>query len=74
MITEIIDILVGGLTAIPSAIGQGLNGALSAIFIEAGESGGLSLFAEFALTFGGIALGLSLTYLVFNIIRGKVGA
>lgn len=71
---DIVNTLVGGLTAIPAAIGKGLNDAFTAMFISGtGETQTMSVFATVLLTFGGIALALGLCKLVFHVIRSKAG-
>lgn len=71
IVEQILDILLAGLTEVPMAIGQGLNDAMKAMFLDANNN--LSTFAYVILAFGGVALALSLTKLVFHIIRSKIG-
>ena len=71
IVEQILNILLAGLTQVPAAIGKGLNDAMQAIFINA--EGNVSTFAYVILSFGGVALALSLTKLVFHVIRSKIG-
>ena len=71
VVTQILDVLLEGLTKVPASIGEALNAGMKAIFIDA--EGNISTFAYVILAFGGIALALGLCKLVFNIIRSKIG-
>lgn len=62
ILTEIIQILVGGITGIATGIGQGLQTLVTNIFLT-GEAGSqtLSTFGVVTVAFGGIALAVSLS-------------
>lgn len=69
ILTEIIEIMVGGLTG----IGQGIGGALSvmaeSIFLQNVEGvQSLSLFGSLIIVFAAISLGFALTRWVLNFI------
>lgn len=69
ILTEIIEIMVGGLTG----IGQGIGGALStlatSIFLEGtGDSQTLSVFGTLVIVFAAISLAFGLTRWVLNFV------
>lgn len=64
ILTEIIQLLTGGLTEMATAIGSGLNGLVQKIFISA--SGTLSTFGGLIIIFAGIALAVGLSRWVVN--------
>lgn len=56
ILSEIIDILVDGITGMASGIGRGLSALVSEIFLvtsEAGEVTGLSIFGGIVIVFAG---------------------
>ncbi len=65
VLSEIVGILVGGLTSMASGIAGGLNEMATKLFItgEAGQEK-LSTFGGIVAIFGGIALAVGLTTLV----------
>ena len=71
IVEQILNVLLAGLTEVPAAIGQALNSGMEAIFIN--SEGNIATFAYVVLAFGGVALALALTKLVFNVIRSKIG-
>ena len=65
ILTEIISILVGGITGIASGIGSGLNTLVTSIFIDnSGTNPALSTFGSIIVVFAGIALAIGLCRLV----------
>ncbi len=67
ILTEFIGLLVGGITELATGIGAGLNGAVTAMFLETTETGMvLSTFGGMVAIFGGIALAIAFVTLVFH--------
>ena len=68
ILTEIISILVGGITGIAGGIGEGLSTLVQKIFLVTGEAGALSLstFGGLIIVFAGIALAIGLSRWVVN--------
>lgn len=67
ILTQIIELLVGGITGIATGIGTGLQSLVKSIFLEVGEQGtitGLSAMGGLVAVFGGIALAIGLSRLV----------
>lgn len=72
ILTEFIELLVGGITSLATGIGSGVNGFVQDLFLRVGETGaieGLSVFGGTVAIFGGVGLAVGLTTLVFNWIR-----
>ena len=72
VLTEFIQTLVGGITEMASGIGSGVNQYVQDLFLTVGADGavsGLSTFGGVVAIFGGIALAVGLTTLIFNWIR-----
>ena len=70
-LNEFVTTLVGGISGIAEGIGTGVNGFVEDLFltVEAGEITGLSTFGGVVAIFGGVALAVGLTTLVFNWVR-----
>ena len=67
ILTEFIELLVGGITELASGIGAGLNSAVTAMFLENVEgTTRLSTFGGMVAIFGGIALAIAFVTLVFH--------
>lgn len=67
IVTQIIQILVSGLTEMASGIGGGLNNLAQSIFlIQSGEKWVLSQFGELIIAFGAVALAVGLSRFVVN--------
>lgn len=66
LLTEIIGILVGGITNMAQGIGGGLSAAAQAIFI--GTEGGLSAFGTLIVVFAAISLAMGLCRLVYQFV------
>lgn len=68
ILTEIISILVDGIVEYSVGFGEGLGGAVEAIFLETGEGGAqsLSTFGGLIVVFAALSLAIGVTKLVFN--------
>lgn len=72
ILTEFINLLVGGITNLATGIGSGVNGFVQDLFLRVSDSGaveGLSTFGGVVAIFGGIGLAVGITTLIFNWIR-----
>lgn len=72
VLTEFIGLLAGGLSALAGGIGSGIQQYVTDLFLKTGENGsitGLSTFGGVVGIFGGIALAVGLTTLIFNWVR-----
>lgn len=67
LVTEIIGILVSGITGIASGIGTGLTALVTSIFLDkTGETATLSVFGTVIVVFAGISLAIGLSRWVVN--------
>lgn len=69
VLTEMISLLVGGITGIATGIGQGLSELVTKIFLTTDAQGavtGLSAYGGVIAIFGGVALAVGLSRLVVN--------
>lgn len=70
VLTEFIQLLVGGIGEMAQGIGTGLNEAVTNMFLTTDATThavtGLSTFGGLTAVFGGIALAVGLTTLVFH--------
>ena len=69
ILTEIISLLVAGITGIATGIGEGLSNLVQSIFLKVSESGvveGLSTFGGVIVIFAGISLAIGLSRWVVN--------
>lgn len=67
IVTQIIQILVSGLTEMATGIGGGLNNLAQSIFlVQSGEKWVLSQFGELIIAFGAVALAVGLSRFVVN--------
>lgn len=68
VLSEIIDLLVSGITEYATGFGQGLANAVEAIFLTTGEGGtqALSTTGGLIVIFAGLSLAIGITKLVFN--------
>lgn len=74
VVTELIQILASGITALGSAIGSGLNSTVTAAFLDtSGDTLALSTFGGVIAAFGAIALAVGLTTLVVRWIMSLGG-
>lgn len=75
VLTEFLELLVGGIETVATGIGAGVNEYVTTLFFRVTEVDGvqtiqgLSEFGGVVAIFGGIALALGLTTLIFNWIR-----
>ena len=72
ILSEFIKLLIGGISDLASGIGTGVNGFVKDLFLEVDSTGvitGLSTFGGVIAIFGGIALAVGITTLIFNWIR-----
>ena len=73
ILTEIIQLLVSGVTNMGKGIGNGLNETIKAMFLTTTGDGAsavtkLSTFGGIVAVFGGIALAVGLTKLVYHFV------
>ena len=62
ILTEIVELLVGGITGIASGIGSGLQVLVENIFLTTnGDTTSLSTFGVVIVVFGGVALAIGLS-------------
>lgn len=68
LLTEIIQLLVGGLSGMATGIGKGLSDLVSGIFITTGAEGAtsLSVFGGVIVIFAAISLAIGLSRWVVN--------
>lgn len=67
ILTEIISILVGGISGMATGIGSGLTDLVQGIFLDgSGEGAGLSTFGGLVVVFAGISLAIGLSKWVVN--------
>lgn len=67
ILTEIIEILTGGITGIASGVGAGLQSLATNIFLDgAGETQSLSVMGTLIVVFAGISLAIGLSRLVLG--------
>lgn len=64
LLTEIINILVGGFSSFATGIGTGLSNLVKSIFLNADN--GLSEFGGLIVIFGAISITIGLSYYVVN--------
>lgn len=70
ILTQIVELLVGGITGVASGIGEGLSSLAKSIFMEAGAEGSLTLstFGSLIIIFAGISLAIGLSRWVVNFV------
>lgn len=69
ILTEIISLLVAGITGIATGIGEGLSILVQSIFLTVSETGaveGLSTFGGLIIVFAGVSLAIGLSRWVVN--------
>lgn len=75
VLTEIISLLVGGITGIATGIGQGLSNLVTSIFLEGeGDAMGLSVFGGVIVVFAGVTLAIGLSRWVTNWVTSLGGS
>lgn len=74
LLSEIITLLIGGLTDMATGFGKGLNDMVTNIFIDStGDSNTLSVFGGVIVIFAAISLAIGLSRWVVNFV-GSLGA
>lgn len=69
ILTQIIQILVGGLSEMATGLGSGLNAFVTNLFISGtGETQTLSTFGTVTIVFAGVGLAIGLSRWVVNFI------
>jgi len=69
ILTEIISLLVAGITSLATGIGTGLKSLVEAIFLEtSGNTMALSTFGGLIVVFAGISLAVGLSRWVMNFV------
>lgn len=69
ILTQIIQILVGGISGVATHLGAGLSELATAIFLEGtGETQTLSVFGTLIVAFAGISLAIGLSRWVLNFV------
>lgn len=69
LLTQIIELLVGGITGVASGIGSGLSELAKSIFLNVTEaSTSLSVFGSLIVIFAGISLAIGLSRWVVNFV------
>lgn len=68
ILTQIIQILVGGITGVAEGVGVGLSSLAQSIFLVSGEGGAqtLSVMGTLIVVFAGVSLSLGLCRWVLN--------
>lgn len=67
ILTEILDIMISGLTTFGQGIGAGLQAIVTSMFIDStGGTDQLSVFGGVVAIFAAIGLGVGLTRLVYS--------
>lgn len=68
LLSEIISILVAGISGLATGIGEGLTALVTSIFLETGTEGAmqLSTFGGLIVVFAGISLAIGLSRWVVN--------
>ena len=66
VLTQIIQLLVGGLTEMAKGIGGGLTALVEAIFVS--SEGALTTFGSLVVIFAGISLAIGLSRWVVNFV------
>lgn len=66
VLTEIIDILYGGITGVAQGIGEGLSTLVTSIFLTGDDAKTLSVFGGLVVCFAGISLAIGLSRWVVN--------
>ena len=66
VLSQIIQLLVGGLKEMATGIGQGLTALVESIFVSAG--GALTTFGSLIVIFAGISLAIGLSRWVVNFV------
>lgn len=78
LLTEIIQLLVGGITELGKGIGSGLNNCVTSMFLVTSGTGenvttSLSVFGGIVVIFSAIGLAVGLTKLVYHFVTSLGG-
>lgn len=73
LMTELIELLVGGITGVAKGIGEGLSSLVQSIFMQTTGSGetavtSLSVFGAVIIIFAGVSLAIGLSRWVVNFV------
>lgn len=69
ILTQIIQILVGGLSEMATGLGKGLNDLVTSLFVSGtGEAQTLTVFGTVTIVFAGVGLAIGLSRWVVNFI------
>lgn len=70
LLTQIIQILVGGLSEMATGLGKGLNDLVTNLFVKVGTEGSqtLTTFGTVVIVFAGVGLAIGLSRWVVNFI------
>ena len=69
VLTEIIQLLTGGITSVATAIGSGLQSLVTNLFVDTtGDSYALTVFGALAIVFMGVTLAIGLCRWVINFV------
>ena len=63
--TDIVSLLVGGITGLAAGLGSGVSALVGDIFLNAGHTG-LSVFGYMVVIFAGVALAIALSRWIMN--------
>lgn len=67
VLTEIIQLLTGGIQGLATAVGSGLQSLVTSIFIDtSGQTQQLSVFGGVIVIFAGVSLAIGLCTLIFH--------
>lgn len=70
VLTEFVELLIGGIVELGSGIAQGANQMVTDLFLTTTEGAtGLSTFGGVLAIFAGVSLAVGFTTLIFNWIR-----
>lgn len=74
ILTQIIEILVGGFSAYATGLGSGLNDFAESIFVTVTEAGSeLTTFGTLVVVFGALSLTLGISRWVLNFVASLGG-
>lgn len=74
-VTQMVEILVSGITGIGQGIGSGVNSFVTALAVTGtGDTATISVFLTFVCVFAAIALGVGLTRHIFGWIESLSGS
>ena len=65
LLSEIVQLLVGGISGIATGIGDGLSTLAQSVFIETSD-GSLTVFGSLVVIFAGVSLAIGLSRYIVN--------